>query len=92
MKRTPNNKRLALFLLIILTVSFLITQTAIGSFLLSSPWWVYFVLIGIVLSGYLTVKYSVEDKRFEQEWIESEGNIYIRRMEQEKERRNMERS
>ncbi|MFC0473697.1 sporulation YhaL family protein [Halalkalibacter kiskunsagensis] len=87
MKSKPNNKRIALILLAILVVAFLLTQTAVGGILLSSPWWVYFVLAGIVLSGYLSVKYSVEDKHMEQEWIENEGNIYMERIEQEKERR-----
>lgn len=92
MKRTQKNKQVALFLLVILAVSFIVTQTAIGAFLLSSPWWIYFVLVGIGLSGYMTVKYFLEDRRYENEWIESEGNVYIRRMEEEKERRNIEQS
>jgi fatty acid desaturase len=87
MKHKSNNNRVALILLAILAVGFLLTQTALGAVLLSSPWWVYFVLAGIVLSGYLSVKYSLEDKHIEQEWIENEGNIYMERIEQEREKR-----
>ncbi|MFC0561779.1 sporulation YhaL family protein [Halalkalibacter alkalisediminis] len=89
MKNKPSSKRLALFLLATLAVGFILTQTTVGNVLLSSPWWVYFVLAGIVYSGYLSVKYTLEDKRTEQEWIENEGNVYIARMEEEKERRGM---
>jgi hypothetical protein len=89
MKNKQSNKRLALFLLAILAIGFLLTQTTIGNVLLSSPWWVYFVLAGIVYSGYLSVKYSLEDKRTEQEWIENEGKIYMNRMEEERERRKL---
>ncbi|MDT8862029.1 sporulation YhaL family protein [Alkalihalobacillus sp. MEB130] len=88
MKKKPS-KRFAFILLAILAVGFLLTQTALGTFLLSSPWWVYFVVAGIVLSGYLAVKYSLEDKRTEQEWIENEGNIYMQRLEEERERRKI---
>ncbi len=89
MERVQKNKRVALFLLVILAVSFIFTQTGVGSFLLASPWWLYLVVIGIGTSGYMTVKYSLEDKRYEKEWIESEGNVYIERMKLEKERRKM---
>ncbi|WP_289623511.1 sporulation YhaL family protein [Alkalihalobacillus deserti] len=89
MKDKQSSKRLALFLLAILAVGFILTQTTVGNVLLSSPWWVYFVLAGIIFSGYLSVKYALEDKRMEQEWIENEGNIYMSRMEEEKERRGI---
>ncbi|GAE35671.1 sporulation YhaL family protein [Halalkalibacter akibai] len=89
MKHTQSSKRLALFLLAILAIGFILTQTTIGSVLLASPWWVYFVLAGIVYTGYLSVKYTLEDKRTEQEWIENEGRVYMTRMEEEKERRKV---
>ncbi|WP_070808101.1 sporulation YhaL family protein [Halalkalibacter okhensis] len=88
MKNKPS-KRFALILLAILAFGFILTQTAVGAVLLSSPWWVYFVLAGILLSGYLSIKYSLEDKRTEQEWIENEGNIYMQRLEEERERRKI---
>ncbi|NEU31502.1 hypothetical protein GN156_12080 [bacterium LRH843] len=92
MKPTKKNKKLALSLLLLLAISFIITQTPIGSLLSGSPWWVYVVLAGIVLSGMLAIRYTLEDRRIEKEWIETEGNIYMKRIQDEKERKNMERS
>lgn len=87
-----SNKRLALVLLMVLVSGVILTQTSLGYFILTSPWWVFVVIIGIIMSGYLAIKYSLEEKRLEDEWIESEGNVYIRRMEEERERRNVKRS
>ncbi|MDV2686267.1 sporulation YhaL family protein [Alkalihalophilus lindianensis] len=92
MDKRQKNQRLALILLIILAALFVLTQTAIGAALLASPWWVYFVIAGILLSGYLSVKYSKEEREFEQEWIEKEGNVYMERLAEEKARRIKERS
>ncbi|MBP3951458.1 sporulation YhaL family protein [Bacillus suaedae] len=92
MKRGYKNKKLALGLLMILVLGFIVTQTSLGSLLISSPWWVYFVLAGIVASGYLAVKYTLEDHESEQEWIEQEGNVYMERLEKERQQRHVERS
>ncbi|OIJ22445.1 hypothetical protein BKP45_00920 [Anaerobacillus alkalidiazotrophicus] len=43
----------------------------------TSPWWVYLLLAGIIVSGYLSYKYSKEDKEMEQLWIEQEGEIFM---------------
>ncbi|HET7657171.1 MAG TPA: sporulation YhaL family protein [Bacillales bacterium] len=51
------------------------------------PWFVYLILAGIVYCGYKFVSLSREDYQADQEWIEEEGNVFIRRMEQERERR-----
>ncbi|ARK29163.1 sporulation YhaL family protein [Halalkalibacter krulwichiae] len=91
MKSSQSRKRLAFFLLAVLAIGFVLTQTTVGSFLLSSPWWVYFVVAGIIFSGYLSVKYALEDKRTEQEWIESEGQVYMERIAEEREKRNLHR-
>ena len=88
MKTNQKSTRRALWLFAVLVLAFLLTQTGLGMFLFSSPWWVYVVMIGIVVSGYFSLKYTLEDKRYEQEWIESEGKVYLERMEAEKERRN----
>jgi hypothetical protein len=53
----------------------------------SVPWFVYLLVAGILYSGYKFVHLSREDHKADQEWIEQEGNVYIRRMEEEKERR-----
>lgn len=53
----------------------------------SVPWFVYLLVAGILYSGYKFIHLSREDHKADQEWIEQEGNVYIRRMEEEKERR-----
>ena len=74
-----------LFLVFVIRILLLVTPIAVR--IEASPWWVYFVLAGIVLSGYLSFKYSKEDKDAEQRWIEQEGELFmdpIRKRRQEK--------
>ncbi|GIN84109.1 hypothetical protein J6TS2_04950 [Heyndrickxia sporothermodurans] len=54
---------------------------------MSLPIWIYFVIAGIAISAFMAVKTSREDRMLEQEWIEKEGEEYIERMEEEKEKR-----
>lgn len=51
------------------------------------PWWIYLILAGIVFSGYMTIRTTKEDKEVDQSFIEHEGEIYIERMNLEKEKR-----
>ncbi|WLR51470.1 sporulation YhaL family protein [Bacillus tianshenii] len=51
------------------------------------PWWIYLVTAGIAFSGFMTIKTKKEDEHIDMQFIEQEGEVYIRRMEQEKERR-----
>lgn len=51
------------------------------------PIWVYFVVTGIVISAFMAVKTGREERKFEQEMIEREGDIYMQRLESEKEQR-----
>ncbi|MCA1056480.1 sporulation YhaL family protein [Rossellomorea aquimaris] len=51
------------------------------------PIWMYFVVAGIFASAFMTVKSAKEEKKIEDEWIEKEGEVYISRMHEEKERR-----
>ena len=57
------------------------------SFLATVPWFVYLLLAAIVFSGYQFVKLSREDYKTDQEWIEEEGNVFLRRIERDRERR-----
>ncbi len=77
------NSKYAYVLLGLLLLGFLLTQTSLGVFLISSPWWVYLILLGIVISGYLAIKYTYEDYKEEQKWIEQEGTVYMERIEEE---------
>ncbi|WP_102347459.1 sporulation YhaL family protein [Bacillus sp. Marseille-P3661] len=53
----------------------------------SLPWWIYLVFAGIIFSAYMMVKSSKEEEEIDQSFIEKEGEIYIQRMESERERR-----
>ncbi|WP_283248200.1 sporulation YhaL family protein [Bacillus sp. FJAT-50079] len=54
---------------------------------MSLPFWVYFVIVGIFASAFMTIKTAKEDRELEREWIEKEGEVYVERMRKEKERR-----
>jgi hypothetical protein len=51
------------------------------------PIWVYFVAAGIIISAIMAVKTGKEERREEMEGIESEGEIYMERLEREKQER-----
>lgn len=56
------------------------------------PIWVFAVLIGIMISAYMAVKTGKEERKLEMESIEREGEIYMKRLEKEKDsRENLER-
>jgi hypothetical protein len=55
------------------------------------PIWVYAVVVGIVVSALMAVKTGREERMLEMESIEKEGEIYLTRLESEKERREGER-
>lgn len=50
-------------------------------------WWVYLVLAGIIFSGYQAFSLSRQEKEVDEEWVQEQGNVYIKRMNAEKERR-----
>lgn len=49
------------------------------------PLWVYAVVAGIFFSAFMTIKTSRAEKKIDEEFIEQEGQIYIERMEKERE-------
>ncbi|MEH7254179.1 sporulation YhaL family protein [Neobacillus niacini] len=51
------------------------------------PIWVYAVVVGIVISALMAIKTGREERLLEMENIEKEGEIYLTRLEEEKERR-----
>lgn len=55
--------------------------------MLAIPWWIYFILAGVIFSGYMMMKTMKEDYDVEQEFIEQEGQVYIDRIQQERKRR-----
>jgi len=54
------------------------------------PWWVYLVIVGIVLSGYMVLYTSKKEQDMDNEFIEKEGEVYMKRLEEEREKRNQE--
>lgn len=51
------------------------------------PIWVYAVVVGIVISALMAIKTGREERELELEDIEREGEIYMKRLEREKELR-----
>ncbi|WP_404799177.1 sporulation YhaL family protein [Bacillus aerolatus] len=51
------------------------------------PLWIYAVVAGILFSAFMTVKTSRAEKKTDLEFIEQEGQVYIQRMEKERELR-----
>jgi hypothetical protein len=51
------------------------------------PIWVIAVLVGIMISAYMAVRTGREERKLEMESIEREGEIYMNRLEKEKESR-----
>ncbi|KHE67719.1 sporulation YhaL family protein [Halobacillus sp. BBL2006] len=51
------------------------------------PIWVYFCIIFIFISGYMAIRAMRAEHDLEQQFIEKEGQVYLKRMENEKERR-----
>lgn len=51
------------------------------------PIWVYAVVVGIVISALMALKTGREERQLEMENIEQEGEIYMKRLEREKEKR-----
>lgn len=54
------------------------------------PWWVYVVIVGIIVSGYMVLYTSKKEQNIDQEFIEQEGNVYMQRIKEERERRTQE--
>ncbi len=54
------------------------------------PWWVYVVIVGIIVSGYMVLYTSKKEQDLDQEFIEREGNMYMQRIKEERERRAQE--
>ncbi|MED1640387.1 sporulation YhaL family protein [Bacillus cereus] len=54
------------------------------------PWWVYLVIVGIVLSGYMVLYTSKKEQDMNNEFIEKEGEVYMKRLEEEREKRNQD--
>lgn len=54
------------------------------------PWWVYACIIGIIFCAYKLMTTAKEEQEIDQSFIEKEGEIFIERMEKERERRRQD--
>ncbi|MEI4801660.1 sporulation YhaL family protein [Bacillus sp. NPDC077411] len=54
------------------------------------PWWIYLVIIGIVVSGYMVLYTSKKEQEIDNEFIEKEGEVYMKRLAEERERRHLD--
>lgn len=78
---------IAVLLIALLTDWLAVAMAALAG----TPWWVYLVVVGILFCGYQFIRNAREDYRADWEWAEQEGNVYIRRMEAEKQERRRQR-
>ncbi|WP_430034253.1 sporulation YhaL family protein [Peribacillus simplex] len=51
------------------------------------PIWIWFVFIGIIVSAVMSIWTARQERLIDDAWIEKEGQKYIERMEEERERR-----
>lgn len=75
-------------LLLLFFARLLLLITPIAAKVQASPWWVYPLIGGILLSGYLSLKYTKQDQKVELDLIQQEGELYMepirkRRLEKE---------
>ena len=54
------------------------------------PWWIYLIIIGIVVSGYMVLYTSRKEQEMDNEFIEKEGEVYMKRLAEEREKRNQD--
>lgn len=55
--------------------------------MLSIPWFVYVALFGVLVSAFMVIRTTREERQVDESFIEQEGNVYIERMELERESR-----
>lgn len=53
----------------------------------SIPWWIYLVIAFILFSGYMSFRAMRAERKLEQQFIEREGQIYMERIQQARNRK-----
>lgn len=64
------------------------TILSTGGKMMDIPIWIYFVVTGIIISAFMAIKTGKEERQEEIETIEKEGEVYITRLEKEREERS----
>ncbi|MBC5636621.1 MULTISPECIES: sporulation YhaL family protein [Ornithinibacillus] len=54
------------------------------------PWWVFMVILFIFFSGYMAFRAMRAERALEKQYIEREGQVYMKRIEEEREQRRQE--
>ncbi|GIO25680.1 sporulation YhaL family protein [Ornithinibacillus bavariensis] len=52
------------------------------------PWWVFMIILFIFFSGYMSFRAMRAERRLENHYIEQDGQVFLQRMEEERERRH----
>ncbi|HWO98786.1 MAG TPA: sporulation YhaL family protein [Bacillus sp. (in: firmicutes)] len=55
--------------------------------MLTLPFWVYLVVMGIFFSGFMAIRTGQKEREIDDMYIEKEGQVYMQRMELEREKR-----
>jgi Sporulation protein YhaL len=55
--------------------------------MLMLPFWMYIVILGIFVSGFMVLYTSKQERDADEAFIEKEGEIYLQRIKEERERR-----
>jgi hypothetical protein len=58
--------------------------------MITLPWWIYLVLVGILSSGIMMVQTGKKEKKMQQFYIEREGQVFIERIKYEREKRKQQ--
>jgi hypothetical protein len=58
----------------------------------SAPWWIYLVILGIIISGYMTLRTAAKEREIDEVFIEKEGEVYMERIKKERARRQQAKS
>lgn len=86
-----NRKQWSLTLIGLLIFMYILQQVGALDGLISTigamPLWLVAVLAGILFSGWQFLKATNEEEEVDQKWIEEQGEVYIKRMEEEKSKR-----
>ncbi|MFA9557221.1 sporulation YhaL family protein [Evansella sp. AB-rgal1] len=60
----------------------LLSLTSVGGMVVSAPWWVYVIYLGILFSAVMFVYSLIEEKRKEHKLIEEEGERFLTRFKE----------
>ncbi|WP_186579176.1 sporulation YhaL family protein [Aquibacillus kalidii] len=58
--------------------------------ILGIPWWVYMFILFIFLSGYMAFRAMVAERKLEKQYIETQGQVYMERIEYARSKRKEE--